>query len=291
MDFWNRLKMFSEIINNVSMKIVNFSPGLGNQIFEYIFTEYLKKKCPDEKVYGYYNPKFLNKHNGLEIHKIFEITLPVATKWSDFITFACRIIARMFPSVKATDKDYSDKAIYYDGWWQDKRFFLDTLDILKFRQTTMDETNEILVKQILDTDSVSIHVRRGDYLDSQNIKQYGGICTLDYYKKAIEIVEKNHNNPQYFVFSNDIEWCKANLPINNAIFVTNNTGSNSWKDMYLMSLCKTNIIANSSFSFWGALLNKMDNLVIYPEKWTNSKTPNIFPEKWIPISENGKKRA
>lgn len=270
------------------MKIVNFTPGLGNQIFEYIFVQYLKKTFPKEGIYGYYNPKFLNKHNGLEVNKMFDVELPPESKWSNFIALMCRVIALVVPSVKATDKKYSANAIYYDGWWQDRRFFMDTLNMLNFRQTTLDETNENLIKQIFATDSVSIHVRRGDYLDSQNIKQYGGICTIDYYKKAIEIVEKKINNPQYFIFSNDIEWCKANLPITNAIFVTNNAGSNSWIDMYLMSLCKTNIIANSSFSYWGASLNKMDNLVIYPEKWTNSKTPNIFPDKWIPINGSGK---
>ena len=106
------------------MKIVNFSPGLGNQLFEYVFVEYLKKKYPQGHVYGYYHPRFLDiKHNGLEVNKVFDVELPPASIWSDFIAFLCRSIARLIPLVKATEKRHSEKAIYYDGWWQDKRFF------------------------------------------------------------------------------------------------------------------------------------------------------------------------
>lgn len=265
------------------MRIVNFTPGIGNQIFEYVFVQYLKKTFPKEKVYGYYNPKFLNKHNGLEIHKIFDFSLPPATRWSNAVAFLCRVLARLVPIVKATDKNYSDKAIYYDGWWQDKRFFLDTISSIIFRQPIVDETNKELLNAISSSESVSIHVRRGDYLDPQNAKQYGGICTLDYYKKAIDIIKGKYTNPRFFVFSNDIEWCKANLNINNAIYVSNNVGSDSWKDMYLMSRCKANILANSSFSYWGAMMDKINNLVIYPEKWINDVKPDIFPDKWTAI--------
>ena len=266
------------------MRIVNFTPGLGNQIFEYIFVEYLRKKYPKEKVFGYYNPNFLNKHNGLEIHKIFDVALPPATKWSNAMAFFCRIVAKFVPIVKATDKNYSDRATYYDGWWQNKRFFLDTIKTIKFRQPVMDETNKELLNAISISESVSLHVRRGDYLDPQNAKQYGGICTLDYYKKAIDIIKERYSDPRFFIFSNDIEWCKANLQVNDAIYVTNNTGKNSWLDMYLMSQCKANILANSSFSYWGAMLNKNSQFsVVYPEKWFNTHTPDIFPERWYGV--------
>lgn len=266
------------------MRIVNFTPGLGNQMFEYIFVEYLKKTFPKEKVYGYYNPNFLNKHNGLEIHKIFDLTLPPATKWSNVVAYLCRVLARLVPTVKATDKKYSDKAIYYDGWWQDKKFFLDTINNIKFRQSIVDKTNKELLNAISSSESVSLHVRRGDYLDPQNAKQYGGICTLDYYKIAIGIIKEKYANPRFFVFSNDIEWCKANLQIDNAVFVTNNTGENCWIDMYLMSQCKANILANSSFSYWGAMLNGNSQCsVVYPGKWLNTHTPEIFPNRWMAI--------
>ena len=263
------------------MKIVNFTPGLGNQIFEYIFVQYLKKTFPKESVYGYYKPKFLNKHNGLEVHKIFDIELPPETKLSSSVAFLCRAFARVLPFVKATDHSYSDEAIYYDGWWQDKRYFLNTIDEFHFRQMELDNENASLLEKIIFSESVSIHVRRGDYLEPNIAKKYGGICTLDYYKEAMAHIREIYSKPFFFVFSNDIEWCKENLPIDEAVFVTNNTGNNSWLDMYLMSHCKANIIANSSFSYWGAMLNANKNVVIYPRKWFNTHTPDIFPSQWI----------
>ncbi len=266
------------------MKIVNFTPGLGNQIFEYIFVQYLKKTFPKERVYGYYNPKFLNKHNGLEVHKIFDIELPPETIWSNFVAFLCRASARFLPFVKATDRSYLEKAIYYDGWWQNKRFFLNTIGEIKYRTPTLDENNATLLEEITKSESVSIHVRRGDYLESKNAKQYGGICTLEYYNKAINIIKERFSNPRYFVFSNDIDWCKENLSLENMVFVSNNTGANSWLDMYLMSHCKANILANSSFSYWGAMLNiNVPILVVYPKKWFNSHTPDIFSDNWSGI--------
>lgn len=265
------------------MKIVNFTPGLGNQIFEYVFVQYLRKTFPKEKVYGYYNPKFLNKHNGLEVHKMFDIELPSETKQSNAVAFMCRFMARFFPGIKATDNSYSKSAIYYDGWWQNKRYFLDTIKELHFVEPVLDEINSSLLTQISSSDSISIHVRRGDYLEPKNARQYGGICTLDYYKKAISVVKEKIASPNFFVFSNDIEWCKHNLLVSNAIYVTNNTGGNSWLDMYLMSHCKANILANSSFSYWGAMMNKGKHMVIYPEKWINNVRPDIFPGEWIAI--------
>lgn len=267
------------------MKIVNFTPGLGNQIFEYIFAEYLLKKYPNEKIYGYYNPKFLNKHNGLEVQNVFSITLPPATIWSNFMAFLCRCIARFYPAIKATDNNYSEKAFYFDGWWQNKCFFGDTINKIRFQSPVLDGINEKLLNEITSSESVSIHIRRGDYLESQNVQRYGGICTLDYYKKAIEIIKTEYINPKFFIFSNDINWCKENLFLGNSVFVTNNTGINSWLDMFLMSKCKVNIIANSSFSYWGAMLNRNSPKVYFPKKWFNDHTPNIFPQNWIGINE------
>lgn len=266
------------------MKIVNFTPGLGNQVFEFIFSEYLRKKYPNQSVYGYYNPKFLNeKHNGLEVHKMFDIQIPPSTFFSNTVAFLCRSIARVIPNVKATESKYSESAIYYDGWWQDKKYFLDTVSEVNFRLPQLDDTNKKLIELITSSNSVSLHVRRGDYLEPRFVKQYGGICTLDYYKTAIDIAVSKLSDPHFFVFSNDIEWCLNNLSLNNATFVSNNTGINSWIDMYLMSKCKINILANSSFSYWGAMLNKNSNIVIYPGKWYNDKTPDIFPNNWIAL--------
>ena len=266
------------------MKIVNFTPGLGNQIFEYVFVEYLRRRYPDQQIYGYYNAKKLHKHNGLEVHNVFDISLPHHNLWSNCMAWLCRKLNGIgVKGLKATDSVYSERAIYYDGWWQDKKYFLDTIGKLKFRAFELDDINKTLLNSIQNSQSVFIHIRRGDYLAPEHIATYGGICTDDYYSKAINIIKEKIQHPHFFVFSNDISWVKENMDIPNPTYVENNKGANSFIDMFLMAHCKAGILANSSFSYWGGMLNKNNPLVIYPKKWNNKHTPNIFPENWIKI--------
>lgn len=266
------------------MRIVNFQSGLGNQVFFYLMAKYLESKFPNEKVYGYYNPRFLKKHNGLEIQNVFNIELPVQTNWSKFVTFFCRIFRRIFPSIESTDKKPNNNAIYFRGYWQNKKYFLDNVEKLEFRPFELDCVNLSILDMIRKNYSVSIHVRRGDYVAPEHIKQYGGICTVDYYNEAISRVISIHPEALFFVFSNDIEWVKNNLPLNSVVYVSNNQGEKSYLDLFLMTHCNENIIANSSFSYWGAMLNKnKQNLVYYPGKWFNTHTPDIFPSNWISL--------
>ena len=109
------------------------------------------------------------------------------------------------------------------------------------------------------------------------------ICTTEYYNKAVHIIKKEISNPTFYIFSDDIEWVKNNLPLENACYIDWNTGNQSIYDMYLMTNAKAHIIANSTFSYWGAMLSKSSLITIYPKKWFNSKfaVPNIFPQNWI----------
>lgn len=242
------------------------------------------KRYPDHHIFGYYNAKKLQKHNGLEIQNVLDISLPRHNFCSDIVTWFCRKLNGIgVKGLKATDSFYSEKAIYYDGWWQDKKYFLDTVDNLRFRSFILDEENKSLLEDIQKSQSVFLHIRRGDYLAPENVARYGGICTDEYYRKAINIIKEKLNDPHFFVFSNDICWVKKNMNIPNPTFVCNNTGKNSFLDMYLMSYCKAGILANSSFSYWGAMLNKNKSLIIYPEKWDNKHTPDIFPTNWIKL--------
>ncbi len=266
------------------MRIVNFKSGLGNQIFYYLLCLYLQEKHPKERIYGFYNPKWLVKHSGIEIDYAFDVERPPQTFWSKMVTNIARIGCHFFKKLRVTDDTFNENAIYFDGWWQDKKFFLDNVKRIKFRERPLSEKNQEILNMMADSQSVAIHIRRGDYLEPKNIQEYGGICTLDYYNNAIRIVNNQFDSPRYFVFSNDIEWVKENMDIPNPVYVNNNTGIDSYMDMYLMSHCKANILANSSFSYWGAMLNKNSNhIVVYPKKWVNSHTPDIFPTDWTGI--------
>jgi hypothetical protein len=268
------------------MKIVSFKGGLGNQIFQYLFFLYLKNNL-NNKIYGYYNKKWLSGHNGLEIENIFDVKLPKDTFFSNILVLVIRLFNKFVKSksLYSNDDELDFKSIYFDGWWQDMIFYEKNDSLIQFKKMNISYENSQILKHINCSDSVSIHIRRGDYLEEKNYKKYGNICNLNYYEKAISLIKKNLENPHFFIFSDDIEWAKNNLKLINVTFVTNNKDNESFIDMFLMTKCKANIIANSSFSYWGAYLNKENKKVIYPKKWDNSKQypPNIFKANWTGI--------
>jgi hypothetical protein len=188
--------------------------------------------------------------------------------------------------------DYSQvtrqDSAYYDGYWQNEKNFSSIrpviLDAYSFPAIS-DDKNAQLVAKLSSANSVSCHVRRGDYLKAPNLC----VCSEDYYRRAIQFVKQSKAPDLFCIFSDDIAWCRENLKelIGDAdvIFVDWNKGENSFRDMQLMSLCRHNIIANSSFSWWGAWLNNhSDKLVITPDHWLNKPLVNDpIPNSWIRI--------
>lgn len=264
------------------MKIIKFSSGLGNQIYIYLMYLYLKDVYPHERFYGYYNKSFLSKHYGLEVDKVFDITMPPKTLQSDIVAFFCRSLRKVLPSIISTDKNFNIGAVYFDGYWQ-KKEYLKFINCIHFRDLDVGLVNEKLKVEIQSCYSISLHIRRGDYYSPQFSSIYANICTLRYYQNAINFMITRHPQAVFYVFSDDINWAKENLKAENIKYVDNNRKEKSYIDMYLMSLCKSNIIANSSFSFWAAMLNRNDEkIVVYPEKWKNDEClPDVFPSDWV----------
>lgn len=276
------------------MQIVKFIGGLGNQMFQHAFLIALREASNDvvKADISWYSVH--NQHNGYELDRIFHINNPIANK-KELYAFTClfknSFLNKAYTKlsfIRKTDikerhsyKYYpniiSNKASgYYDGYWQSYLYFNNYKDIVidafQFK-LPLSKKNEDAANRIKnDCCSVGIHVRRGDYL---NTPLYEGLCTLSYYEDAIKyVLDQFGTAVSFFIFSNDITWCKENLK--NSIdnikceFVDWNIGEDSYIDMQLMSLCKVNIIANSSFSWWAAYLNKRnDKLVIAPKKWVN----------------------
>ena len=134
---------------------------------------------------------------------------------------------------------------------------------------------------------MAIHVRRGDYINDKKTSLVHNVCDLNYYERAIDVIKAQVNNPTFFVFSDDIEWAGENLPVNpNARYVSNLEGED-YEELILMSMCEHNIIANSTFSWWGAWLNQNPNkIVIAPKQWLVNKTSaelDILPKDWLKI--------
>ena len=146
--------------------------------------------------------------------------------------------------------------------------------------------NKDLLRNIHSTHSVSVHVRRGDYVSDSAANKVHGTCTPDYYQRAIAMVDSRTSDAHFFVFSDDIAWVRSAIDFGSrATFVSHNTGSDSFRDMQLMAACRQHIVANSSFSWWGAWLDpRPDKVVMAPRTWFASEkldTRDLVPADWI----------
>ena len=284
------------------MIIMRIMGGLGNQMFQYALYE--KLKCLGKEIKAdttsFYN---LDTHRKYELNKFANVDIQEASEeekqyYFEYAQKWCyRVEGRLFPEkkkvrdferLKYCENVYKVKDAYIYGFWQSEKYFADIREIIvdkfKFPETN-DPENIKFLKLIEDENSVSIHVRRGDYLSEANQIIYGNICTLHYYEQAIQYFEKKFKDVTFFVFSNDVEWARKNLQMKKAVFVEGNDGEKAVFDMMLMSRCRHNIIANSSFSWWGAWLNMCaEKEVVAPSRWINTEcAEDIWCEGWKKI--------
>lgn len=191
--------------------------------------------------------------------------------------------------------------MYLNGYFQSEKYFQNIKPELASGfglATALDDQNKALADQIRATNSISVHVRRGDYTKGVYNSFFGGL-TEQYYRLAVSKILSSVENPQFYVFSDDITWCKNNLRLKDAFFVEHNKGDNAYKDLFLMAQCRHNIIANSSFGWWAAWMNaNPDKIVIAPNKWFQQEylenretiypcriynTKDLIPASWIKI--------
>lgn len=263
------------------MKIVLFKGGLGNQLFQYALMLMLKEQ--GMKVLGF--DCCGNSHNGFELIKYFNVDLRFCNKLHIFLFFRlCGLPVRLRKWFIADSSNFNIRSstLFYNDYWQEKKFLPEKL-VLSFKQLSLNTVNLNLVKSIGNSESVAIHIRRGDYLKPGNKDVFYDLCESDYYHEAIKHMNTIYTNPRFFIFSNDSEWCKKNIASPNCVYVDWNTGNDSIYDMYLMSKCDSMIIANSTFSFWAAKLNTNASIVIYPRKWFKQQSIDVFPDNWVCI--------
>ncbi|MCP1381208.1 alpha-1,2-fucosyltransferase [Runella salmonicolor] len=276
------------------VSIVELNGGLGNQMFIYAFYYALSKKASfwltEIDVEASYT-----HHNGYELSSIFKKIPPIKKKYQRRIkkVHTTYLTKYIFRTVKE-NKSGIFQAVYshcfpfivYKGFWQSELYFKeytsDIRNIFQFQFDYLNTKTKIIFDTITNCQSVSVHIRKGDYSFNEELN---GACTLEYYINAIKIVEKKLENPVYFVFSDDLEWVKNNFVFINYYLIDWNKDTDSWQDMFLMSTCKHNIIANSTFSWWGAWLNKYEQkIVIAPKRWFKTwDAKDIVPQNWIKI--------
>jgi hypothetical protein len=286
------------------MITVKLMGGLGNQMFQYALGKHLAinnnsdlqldisyLKCKDFSN----NSNFTNREFNLN-H--FNITADIKNG-NSIKLFKIPFINRgNFIKVVESGLSFNPDILsikgnlYIDGYWQSEKYFKAIEATIRKDFTFItpcSPENKRAAKLIMSENSVSLHVRRGDYVSNPTFSKIIGTCPLNYYQKAVEIIKSEILNPTLFVFSDDILWARQNLSFNssNFVFLDINTEINCFEDLRLISLCKHNIIANSSFSWWGAWLNtNINKLVIAPRKWFNDvslESKDLTPEKWIKI--------
>ena len=180
----------------------------------------------------------------------------------------------------------------FEGYFQSEKYFLPYSDQIRagFRFPALDKRNNLLKEQILNSNALAIHIRRGDYCSDPDTARYHGILPLNYFTRAIEIVRESNPEVRIFIFTDDKAWVKSNLlpACPEACIVGGNGGSDSWKDMALMTYATHHIISNSSFSWWGAWLAGNRGMKIAPGRWFNPEEARfdihtIIPGNWTII--------
>ncbi|MDO4163123.1 MAG: alpha-1,2-fucosyltransferase [Bacteroides sp.] len=279
------------------MRLIKMTGGLGNQMFIYAFYLRMKKRYPEVRI-DLSDMVHYKVHYGYEMNRVFRlphtefcINQPLK-KVVEFLFFKKIYERKQDPhSLRAFEKEYFWPLLYFKGFYQSERFFADMKEEVR-KAFTFDLRNaneqslRMMQRMDADANAVSLHVRRGDYLQPQHWATTGSVCGLPYYRNAIAEMNKRVARPAYYVFSDDMAWVKENLPLENAVYIDWNKGEESWQDMMLMSHCKHHIICNSTFSWWGAWLNpSADKIVLVPTRWfQHCDTPNIYPAGWTKVA-------
>lgn len=294
------------------MIIVKLKGGLGNQMFQYAFGRYLSFKKNDtlkldtsfleKPARGYTKREYeLGIFNIKEkFAKKKEIPFVIRNDYL-FNKFLLKFFKKnlhlfcinYYPEESLPKILEAKGDLYLDGSWQNYYFpnairqVLADEFSLKNSEEFLKGKNKKIVHEMKSSCSVSIHIRRMDYVSfSENEKMFS-YCDKNYYNKAIDFIKKKIKKPRFFYFSDDINWVKNNFRIKESVYVNWNKGKNAYRDMILMSNCQSHIIANSSFSWWGAWLNQQSNkIIIAPKIWNKQDkeaSKKVLPNNWIKI--------
>jgi glycosyl transferase family 11 len=292
--------------------LVKLQGGLGNQMFQYAFGLSLSQKLNSRL---YFDLCFYNETDNHLTKRSYGLNVfPATVKIADdklrnrFLrpTFVRKIINKLGAGVSLIYRENTLKfnkqifniktPVYLEGFWQSERYFDFNETLIRkcftFNAPLNQESEKLTVQLAGQVNTVSVHVRRGDYVTSKTTNELHGVCSVNYYLKAITMVAQRIGSAHFYFFSDDIQWVSENLlpKIDNYTLVQHNTGDESWQDMALMSKCKHHIIANSSFSWWGAWLNPdKEKIVIAPKNWFSKKTSyfddrDLVPWNWMRIS-------
>ncbi len=293
------------------MIVVKLKGGLGNQMFQYAAGRNLslklgKKFFLDHSSFDPSNriPSETPRHYELGIYNFSHLKAGVkelnVLKSYQKINPAAKLFNRIFPFrrfISMNDREAFTidelkrmKMVLLDGYFQSENYFVENASTIRHDfefPEIVKERNFLMMKKLSIPDSVSVHVRRGDYVSNSVAFLHHGICSKDYYEKAIELMKKSLDRVKLYYFTDDVEWVRRELLPMFPGEIVSDRNRNAHDDMYLMAGCRHHIIANSSFSWWGAWLGgNIHSKIIAPLKWyerNDVSTSHLIPASWIRI--------
>lgn len=260
---------------------ITIKGGLGNQLFQYAYGRKLEIIDKKDVIYdiSFFENLQENLNSKKDTSRPFLLTKFNLNPEAKFVNINQRLLIKIFTKIiqKITGKY---------PYFQSEKYFSEAKDQilseLTLKNPLSDKAQNIANNIRLQNNPVSLHIRRGDYVNNT----HHPLCDLEYYYHAEHYIKSKINNPIFFIFSDDIEWVKENLKIANCIYVSN-PDITEVEEITLMSLCSHNIIANSTFSWWGSYMNKNQHkIVIAPKQWTSNKSADeldILPKNWIQL--------
>lgn len=289
------------------MIIVQLTGGLGNQLFQYAMGSMLasKNQCGLKLD--------LSTYKNYEWHEYSLIPFAIAAKIAGArecavskgqnLSLLNRIIKKLSNKQSTIiveqsllyDSRYVNfkGSAYVTGYWQSEKYFKGIENKIRKDLKIRIEpsaSNKVLLDEIRSGNAVSLHIRRGNFVSIDFVNKVHGVCSIDYYQNAVNLISKKISNPVFYIFSDDIPWAKQSLSLNfETVFVDINDAKTDYEDLRLMSTCKHHILANSTFSWWGAWLNpSKEKVVIAPKIWfadekLNGETADLIPDEWIRI--------
>lgn len=290
------------------MIIVQLNGGLGNQFFQYALGRRLSH---ERNEILRFDLSVLQSPYSIRQYKLgyFQVYgRPLLDKEHEhFYGYRDSRLLRIFKLLQQQSLPYyrqkivNEKTLLFDanilrvpsnvllqGYWQTEKYFLCIRDILQNElqlKKPLDPVNLDLFQSIQNRNSVSIHIRHGDYLSNPDTNKTHGVLPLSYYQRAIELVSGKVDNPHFYVFSDDIPWARENLAkVKNIHFIDHNDSTHDYFDFALMTACKFHIIANSSFSWWAAWLSVFpEKIIVAPQQWyqIHIDSRDLIPLEWI----------
>lgn len=287
------------------MVVTKLTGGLGNQMFQYSAGRILSLNCNADLYLDVAEYAKVKMHNGYELGKFSIKENFFKRNILDLVSLKNEKIYKLLNIIKKRKINYYKEKkyfvydegllkvttpVYLDGYWQSYRYLdfyrSQLLSDFEFR-TQPNKKNQNLINQMGEVNSIAVHIRRGDYLTNKEFSRVHNVLDLNYYDDALRLIKSKISDPQFYIFSDDIDWAKVNIRIDGKCTFVHNPKESSIEDLRLMKACKHNIIANSTFSWWGAWLNSHPNkMVIAPIEWLKTdleKNSDLIPKEWIRV--------